>query len=262
MRHAAATLGRRAADHFIAPPDDAPPLAAVPALPPEPPAAGVIAPLRDGATPPLPRPATVPPATHFPPRVAVLGPAREATPIAVALGNALRADHDSPAAAVAIWDPAADEAPPAASPAAPGASRLAARLTARGLEATARGRLAWLRLDSHPVSAVLAARKLSAAVEVPVVVVLAGPRTAVLERLLREQDLVVVVIRDPGGALARVAVSTSEVPAVATAPLSAPARVLATSGLTPARWLDPRVRVAVKRVAEPVPIALVPGAAR
>ena len=249
MRQAAATLGRRAAGFFVAPADDA---------------TRDIAALREPA-PAFPPPAlqldTAPPATSFPPRVAVLGRRRDAVPVAAALAGALRADHGSPAAAVAVWDPAPGD-DPAAAPAAPAAARLAARLTARGLEATARGRLAWLRLPDHPVSAALAARKLAAAVDVPVVVVLAGPRTAVFEALLREQDLVVVVTPDPGGALARLAVETSEVPAVATAPLPAPARVLASSGLTAGRWLDARVRSAARRLREPVPIALVPRAAR
>lgn len=253
MRSAAATLGRRAAGYFLEP-------AAAPVA--------VERSLEPASDPP-------PPGAALPPRVAVLGRHAEAAPLAVAVANALRAGHDAPAAAIAIWAPPRDAAPGEASPAlalaatpdaadpasrppsAPGASRLAARLRARGLPATARGRLAYVQLADHPVAAALAARRLSGAVEVPVVVVLAGARGAVLEALLHEQDLAVIVTRDPGGALGRLAVSTCEIPAVACAPLPAgPARVLAAAGLAGARALDAPVRTALQRLSEPVPVAL------
>ena len=132
-------------------------------------------------------------------------------------------------------------APPPA-PAAPAAARLAARLTARGLPSTARGRLAWLPLERHPVAAALASRRAAAALEVPLVIALAGPRTDALEGLLREQDLVVVVTRDPDGPLARLAVAASEVPAVACPPLAAGPRLLALAGLAGSRALPEPVR--------------------
>lgn len=253
MRGAAATLGRRAAGYFLRPTAEV--------------AAGehLLAPASD---PP-------PPGSALPPRVAVLGRHAEAAPLAVAVANALRAGHAAPTAAVAVWspprEPAPVEAPPALAlaaapdaaepgsrpPSTPAGSRLAVRLRARGLPATARGRLAWIQLADHPVAAALAARRLSGAVEVPVVVVLAGPRGAVLEALLREQDLAVIVTRDPGGALGRLAVSTCEIPAVACAPLPAgPARLLAAAGLAGARALDTPVRIALQRLFEPVPVAL------
>jgi hypothetical protein len=133
-------------------------------------------------------------------------------------------------------------------PAGPAASRLAARLTARGLPTTARGRLAWLQLADHPVAAALAARRAAAALEVPVVLALAGPRTDALEALLREQDLAVVVSPDPEGALARIAVATSPVPAVACPPLPAAARVVAFTGVGGPRLLAEPVRAAVRRL--------------
>ena len=70
----------------------------------------------------------------------------------------------------------------------------------RGLPATARGRLAWMALDAHPVAAAVAARRAAGALEVPLVVVLAGPRCEVVEGLLAEQDLVVVACAEPDGA--------------------------------------------------------------
>jgi hypothetical protein len=318
MRHAAATIGRRAAGYFIAPPeqptaeitrlvprDHASPPAEIARLVPRdhasPPAEltrliprGHASPPADhpGVTPGLipapsspavrpavpapaapsppavhPRAGTAPPAVTLPPRVAVLGRRAEAVAVAVAVANALRAQHGAPAAALALWSPLdaprPDAEPEPRPPASPGASRLAARLSARGLTAVARGRLAWVGLDDHPVAAALAARRLAGAVDAPVVTVIAGPRTAVLEGLLREQDLLVVVARDPGGALARLAVATSEVPAVACPPLAAgPARLLAAAGLAGPRALDPRTRAALERLGEPVPPGLTTRAAR
>jgi len=309
MRDAAADLGRRAAEYFIAPRDEGPRGAQVTQL--------------VTAAPPgaMPRTATTPPAVRLPPRVAVVGRRSEAIPVAAAIANALRVQEDAPSAALAVWAPPAtsrapttghdtpsptathdapypagvhdarnpagvhdarptatihDARPTAATrdarlptathdarpPAAPAASRLAARLTARGLGATARGRLAWVALDDHPVAAAHAVRRVAASVDVPVVTVLAGPRSPVLEAVLREQDLVAVVTRDPGGPLGRLAVATSEVPAVACAPLTGPARLLGAAGLAGARVLDDRTRAALERVGAPLPLALIPRGAR
>lgn len=324
MRDAAADLGRRAAEYFIAPRDEGPRGAQVTQL--------------VTAAPPgaMPRTATTPPAVRLPPRVAVVGRRSEAIPVAAAIANALRVQEDAPSAALAVWAPPAtsrapttghdtssptathdapypagvhdarypagvhdarptatihdarptttthdarathgarppvatrDARPPTAThdarpPAAPAASRLAARLTARGLGATARGRLAWVALDDHPVAAAHAVRRVAASVDVPVVTVLAGPRSPVLEAVLREQDLVAVVTCDPGGPLGRLAVATSEVPAVACAPLTGPARLLGAAGLAGARVLDDRTRAALERVGAPLPLALIPRGAR
>jgi hypothetical protein len=244
---AAASLRDRAAGHFLAPrpPVDRDAICVAPR-------AGTAAPVRDA------------------PRAAVLGSPADAPPVAGALAGALRAAHRSAAAAVAIWTPASGTAPGAPGlaiatatespergslpPATPAALRLAARITGRGLPATGRGRLAWLQRADHPVAAALAARRLSGALEVPVVVALAGPRTEVLEGLLREQDLVVIVAREPQGALARLAVAGCDVPALACAPLApGPSRLLALAGLAGARTLDPPLRAAVQRLAAPPP---------
>ncbi len=262
MRQAAATAGRRAAGYFLAPREQ-PPAAEVTRLVPRD-QAGARPVTAPAPPPPRPAAATAPPAVRLPPRVAVLGRRAEAVPVAVAVANALRAQHGAPSAALAVWSPSPGAAALSVAdtaqsrpPASPAAHRLAARLTTRGLAAQARGRLAWLELDEHPVAAALAVRRVSGAVDVPVVTVLAGPRTAVLEGLLREQDLVVVVARDPGGALARLAVATSEVPAVACPPLPVgPARLLAAAGLAGARVLDARAMAAIERLGEPVPYAL------
>ncbi len=125
---------------------------------------------------------------RFAPRALVLGRPSEAVPVAAALAGGLREQHRAPGALFVAW-PAT--APPRAALATPAASRLAARLQARGLDAVARGRLAWLAL--RPDELALAARA-AAAVDVPVVVAVTGPRTPATDALLAEQDLVVLVV--------------------------------------------------------------------
>jgi hypothetical protein len=166
--------------------------------------------------------------TRFAPRVAVLGSAADAPPVAAALAHGLRRQERAPAAVVLTW-PAE---PAAARPAAPAASRLAARLAARGHLATPRGRLAWLTLAEPPVPS---ARRLAGTVEEPLVVALGGPRTDDIEELLREQDLVAVVARDPDGPLARIALGSLDVTAVVLPPLTGATRRLALAGLSGAR---------------------------
>ena len=182
--------------------------------------------------PPLaaPRPAAPSPPIGSCARAAVLGRPAQAVPSAAALACSLRVAHRAPAAVVATWTPGA-RAPVPRGPGAPGASRFAARLSARGLAATAHGILVWLPLSDHVVAASVAVRRASAALDVPLVVALAGPRCDVVEALLREQDLVIVVAEDPGSPLARLAVGGCSVPATARTPAHGARRVLAMAGL-------------------------------
>jgi len=227
----------RAVDFFIEPGE-------APAAP----GAGYLAPA-------APRPRT---ATPAPLRAAVLGSAADASPTGALLANALRAAVGAPAAAVAVWAPAGLRpggfagAPPRRGPATFAARRLAARLTARGPAAVSRGRLAWLRLDDHPVAAAVAARRAAAALELPLVVVLAGPRCDVVEGLLAEQDLVIVVAREPDGPLARLAVGSCAAAALPEAPCpSGPQRWAALAGLSGARRLAAPTRDVVRSLAVP-----------
>jgi hypothetical protein len=191
-------------------------------------------------------------ATRFPLRAAVLGAAADAAPVAGALANALRAAGGAPTAAVAVWSPGHGSAAPRRAPATVAALRLAARLTARGLPAAARGRLAWMRLDDHPVAAAVGARRAAGALEVPFVVVLAGPRCDVVEGLLAEQDLVVVVTAEPDGPLARLAIGGCAGAALACGPCGpGPGRWLALGGLAGARGLAAPVGGLVRDLAEP-----------
>ena len=188
-------------------------------------------------------------ATRMPLRAAVLGAAAEAVPVGALLANALRAAVGGSSAALAVWDPGGVAARGGA--ATLSASRLAARLSARGLASVARGRLAWMALDDHPVAASVAARRAAGALEVPLVVVLCGPRCEVIEGLLAEQDLVVVAAPDPDGPLARLAVAGCTAAALACAPPApGPARWLARTGAG-ARGLPAPLRALVRELAAP-----------
>jgi len=136
--------------------------------------------------PPSPGPVAAPP--RFAPRALVLGSARDGVPVAAALAGGLR--ERAPAAVLITWP---SPEPPRPALGTPGASRLVAGLQLRGLEAVARGRLAWLALA--PADLGLARRALAAA-EGPVVVAITGPRCAAIDALLAEQDHVVLVLPD------------------------------------------------------------------
>jgi hypothetical protein len=190
-------------------------------------------------------------ATRFPLRAAVLGTAGEAVPVGALLANALRCKVGASTAALATWAPSGGGV--RGGVATPSAARLAARMAARGLPAVARGRLAWMPLEDHPVAAAVATRRASGALEVPFVVVLAGPRCAVIEGVLAEQDLVVVAAAEPEGPLARLAVAGCVSAALACAPPApGPSRWAARSGVT-ARGLAAPLRSLVRGLAQPGP---------
>jgi hypothetical protein len=166
---------------------------------------------------------------RFAPRALVFGRPAEAVPVAAALAGGLR-EQDRAAGALLVTWPAA--APPRAALGTPAASRLAARLQARGLGAVARGRLAWLALRSDELP--LAARA-AAAVDVPTVIAVTGPRTPATDALLAEQDLVVLVVgaeAEPGlEALALAGLGGCIAPVVVHRPLDSPgARPAAMAG--------------------------------
>jgi hypothetical protein len=166
---------------------------------------------------------------------AVLGRPDEAEPVAAALALSWRAR----AAIVAVLDslPAAPDveiSSPAPAGGTRAARRLSARLAAHGLVGRPRGRLVWVRVSAS--EAAVAVRRL-AAMGAPVVVAVTAPRTAALDELLAELELIVVVTADPDGPLARLAVSAHPATRMLLAlPLRrGPARSLARGGLRPAR---------------------------
>ena len=96
---------------------------------------------------------------------------------------------------------------------------------------------------------VASVRRAGGAVEVPLVAALTAPRTGAVDELLADQDLVVVVVEDPDGPLARIAaaeLASHAVRVVAARPLAGPARLLALAGLAGARALGEPLRAAVR----------------
>jgi hypothetical protein len=184
--------------------------------------------------------------TRLPGRAAVLGRAAEAVPAAAALAGALREVHGASAAAVATWTPGGSQRG-GCGPGTPAAHRLAGRLTVRGLAATAHGRLAWLALDDHVFAASVAARRASAALDVPLVIALAGPRCDIVETLLHEQDVVLVVAADPDGPLARLATAACRHHATACPAPRGVRRALALAGLAGGRAIARDLELAGRR---------------
>jgi hypothetical protein len=166
---------------------------------------------------------------RFAPRALVLGGPDAAVPVAAALAGGLREQHRAAGALLAVWP---SPAPPRAALGTPAASRLAARLQARGLEAVARGRLAWLALARDDLA--LVARAV-AAVDVPAVIAVTGPRTTATDDLFPDQDLVVLVVAadaEPGlEALTLAGLHHVAAPVVVQRPLDSPgARPAAMAG--------------------------------
>jgi len=176
---------------------------------------------------PVPEDVVGPP--RFAPRALVLGSARDAVPVAAALAGGLRAGERPGGAVLVTWP--AEEAPrPALGT--PAAARVVAGLRARGLEAVARGRLAWLALGHDDLAL---ARRALAAVDVPAVVAITGPRSTATDELLADQDQVVLVVPeevDPNLAeLARNGLAEYDIPLTVRGPLAAPgARAAALAG--------------------------------
>jgi hypothetical protein len=194
-----------------------------------------------------PRPAVVAAPPDHAPRAVVLGAPDDAPALAGALAGALRTASRSATAAVAVWASTVqvDSRPAAAPLAFPAARRLAGRLALRGLDARARGRLAWL--DRATVEDVQRLNSLDA----PLVLAVGAPRTAAIDSLLAEQDLIAIVDADPDGPLARMAVAgLANLAAVAVAcqPPYGPVRLLALAGLAGERTLDAPLRAALREL--------------
>jgi hypothetical protein len=214
------SLRRSIVDHFVAPPPN--------------PATG-----EDFVRPDEgPARACADPAPRTPAGIALLSPAADAPALANALGLVLARRHRAGVVVVCVWT--GDRAVAAGAwraPPPPAARRLTATLAARGHDARAAGRLAVVRLPAAPEDAVTHARRVGAAAGwAPVVLALGGPRTALFDELLYEQDLVVVATpRGTDPALARLAVGSLPTAGsrvcVCEIPPAHPARALAAAGL-------------------------------
>ena len=170
-----------------------------------------------------PAPPTPEPVARFAPRALVLGSERDAVPVAAALAGGLR---ERAAAAVIITWPSAE--PPRPALGTPGASRLVAGLQLRGLDAVARGRLAWLALGEVDLG--LARRALTIG-DAPVVIAITGPRSAASDALLAEVDHVLLVIPDDADPRLADLARASLASPIVRGPLTAPgARAAALAG--------------------------------
>lgn len=145
----------------------------------------------------LPHAVAAPPVVE---RMAVLGAPAGVMPTGAALALVAARAARARCALLAIWGA---PTPGARLPARAGAARAAAALRSRGLEATAGGRLVYLELPAEPIQAAAALARAEAAARAPAVLVVAGPRTDELDRVLVEQDLLVVLGRDDDAPTAR-----------------------------------------------------------
>jgi hypothetical protein len=166
---------------------------------------------------------------RFASRALVLGAAGDAVPVAAALAGGLRERERAAGALLVVWPTAEPSRPALGTPA---AARLVAGLQLRGLEAVARGRLAWLGLAQADLAL---ARRALAAVDVPAVIAITGPRSAATDELLPEQDQIVLVVPTDHDQrltdLAQAGLAEYDVPLAIRGPLTAPgARTTALAG--------------------------------
>ena len=228
-------------------------------------------------------------------RALVLGSPAEAPPFAAALAGALRARDRAPAALVCVWrasapspftpdpsthgpatrgpgthgrsrpGPSREEQPtPGASPQSPavsfwsagGARKLAARLAARDLAVRAAGRLVWLSLPVDAGEAAVVLGRLLGWLDVPIVTVLAGPRSAEHDSLVADHDVVVAVRPAVGGTLSEA--GTEALTALALEGLDGWSLACDPLPAGPGRW---RARAGLARLApaHPAVAALGPG---
>jgi hypothetical protein len=204
------------------------------------------------STPAVQRPASRVVERAAPPALGVLTGPAEAAAAGAALGLVAATATGRPCALVCRWTGAepGDDAPPTSAPSVGAARRLAARLGARGLDAIARGRLVTIELPAAAATARAAAeRAIAAASDVPVVLVIAGPRTVTLDPLLAELDRLVVV-PPPGApaALEHLAVAAAARAGRATSVLRFPSSGTAAHRLTVScgLLLSPSLRAAAE----------------
>jgi len=182
-----------------------------------------------------------------PATVGVLGPAREGEVAAVALAVAVARGRRARCAVVCRWDGACPEAPRAAlALATRGARRLAERLDRRGLPASARGRVVTVALPPEPAAARAAIERTHAAIDdLPLVVLVAGPRPPALDAVLAALDrLVVVPAPDAPSGLSELAATAAARLGRGVARLDLPDTALARLVAITGRSVSPRLRAA------------------
>jgi hypothetical protein len=145
--------------------------------------------------PPAARALAVPLAVdEAPTAVALLCSAEAAAPAATALGLAAARRSRARCALICRWS-GTEKAAVVAGPARPAARRLSRRLSGRELVAMARGRVVTVTLPADPIEAKVACeRAAGAAPDVPLVLVLCGPRPPELDGVLAALDRVIVCL--------------------------------------------------------------------
>jgi hypothetical protein len=146
----------------------------------------------------------------LPASLAVLAAGEDAAVAGAALGLAAARAHRAACAVVCVWTGEGGSAP-RGGPTGGTARRLRGRLAARGLAAAARGRLVEVALPASDTEARAACeRAMAAAGDLPVVLVVAGPRPPALDPLLAAADRIVVVPpRDAAAGLEDLAVAAA-----------------------------------------------------
>lgn len=144
---------------------------------------------------------------------------------------------------VALWRPGTSVGRGPTGLAVRRARRLERSLQARDVRARAAGRLVRVELPAEPEAAIASAARAEAATDAPMVVVVAGPRDAAIDRLLAEYDLLLLAASeggDPVVGLARDSLSRLG-PRVETIPATVPplTRALAVWGRGPGFGLPP-----------------------
>lgn len=205
-----------------------------------PPAPALVQTVEDGATRREPDRAV---GLRQPAAAAVIGSGADAVVMGAALAAELRARGRYRSAVVLLWDPQRDGQHPL--PAWPGPRRLAETLA--GCDPVApRGRIVQVQLSHDAEPAAAAAVSLVRTVDVPTVVVVAGPRTSVFDQLLATRD-VLVVLESAGLASYIAELATAELrrlnPRVLVeVPIGGGGRrVLARAGVSRARGLGSRI---------------------
>jgi hypothetical protein len=151
------------------------------------PASSAAGPAEDGATRDEPDAVS---GRQPPVDAAVLAAGTDAMAVGAALAGELRARGRHRTALVLVWDPRREAPNP--TPAWPCARNLAAELAVDQVVAP-RGRIVLVQLPHEPEAAAIAASRLSREASVPTVMVVAGPRTSVLNELLSTCDVLVVL---------------------------------------------------------------------
>ncbi|MGI8593181.1 MAG: hypothetical protein ACR2ML_02255 [Solirubrobacteraceae bacterium] len=157
----------------------------------------------------------------------------------VALAAARRAR--SSIGVAALWRPGTSAMFGVTAPPVRRARRLVKSLQARDLRASAAGRLVRVELPAEPEAAIASAARAEVTTDAPMVVVVAGPREAAIDRLLTEHDLLLLAVGDESDPLVDLAHdSLAQLgPRVATIPAAVPplTRALAVWGLGPGKGL-------------------------